>query len=355
MSLKRGKLPSSAIADLFENLSFLIDVGHPLETAVELLADSKGGRGDRSADGISAAATLLLPALRDGGSLGEALASQEERFGSIAGQVEAADEAGKLGEALVRIAEQQRNSAGLRKRVQGALMMPCVLVLMILIVSLFLFVKVLPEMIDNLNFTGDMELPYITQLMMAGSTFVITWWPFLVMGGLLSVGLLVFMINGPLKQVAHRLYTRIPVVGMVVKCHALLAFYNTLSYMIFANQALDKSLGVAALDISNLYIRRMAEAAAGYYSGYSVELGEALSRIEIIPEIERITLTAGYRANEFVPVLDTLAKNKRKELDTTLNAAIEWLTPVTTIITAVMAGLIGLAVYTPILNMGSYI
>lgn len=355
MSLKHGKLPAFAIADLFENLAFLLSVGHPMVTAVEMLSRSKGQKGDRSAEGISKAATLLLPVLKNGESLGVALGEQRERFGSVAGQIDAAEKAGKLTDALNRVARQQRSAADMRKKVRSALMMPIAMLVMIFGVCLYLFIDVLPTMISNIASVGNIELPLLTKIMMAGSDFVVGHWLVLLVGTVGASALIVFLARGPLKRVAHKVYIGTPVLGKVIRCQGLLSFYETLSYMMFAMQPLDKSLAIAAQDISNLHVQKQAERAARYYGGSTVDLGEALAQLTVMPEIERLTLTAGYQANEFIHVLDMLAKNKSKELDTTLNAAIEWLTPVTTIIIAVIAGVVALAVYTPILGMGNMI
>ncbi len=348
-------LSTNAIADFCENMAFLVCVGLPLATAASSLQQLANTTKDKSTKGLSMAASLVLPALQNGESLGTALLLHRDRFGTIGGQVEAAEQAGKLVEALRRIAKEQRSRASLLKRVRSALVQPVVMLILILIISLYLFVAVLPDMMTSLSVMGTVELPTITLVMMGISDFLVRHWAVLLVATVLACLGLRYLMAHPLKRSMHQLYAKLPIVGNVICCHSLLSFYETLSYMIFANQPLDKALLTAAQDVPNLYIQSQTMEAAEFYRGSRAEFQEVLSHIHVIPLLEQITLTTGYQADEFVSVLDSLVVNKRNQFNATLDGAIQWIVPITTIFIAFLAGMVAIAVYTPILNMGTVI
>ncbi len=114
--------------------------------------------------------------VEEGSSLGEALGAHPEAFDPVIRSLVAAGESsGRMDEVLARVAEIARSTLKLRQTVIGALVYPCVLVLIGVTVSLVMLMGVVPRFAGLFESMGA-ALPPSTAVMVAASEHLRAWW-----------------------------------------------------------------------------------------------------------------------------------------------------------------------------------
>jgi type IV pilus assembly protein PilC len=81
------------------------------------------------------------------------------------------EESGKLDEILEELSRYYEKEHKLIKKFTNSMIYPCTVFITIMIVSLFLFIKVIPVFISNLN-SLDADIPFITRLVLGSSNFL---------------------------------------------------------------------------------------------------------------------------------------------------------------------------------------
>src|SRR5438093_1561777 len=83
----------------------------------------------------------------------------------------AGEASGQLDTVLLRLAEYQEASAALKAEIKSAMTYPVVSLVMVLGITLFLLVFIIPKFEDMFN-TMDVELPAVTKALIATSLFL---------------------------------------------------------------------------------------------------------------------------------------------------------------------------------------
>lgn len=351
------KLSAAATAALLTNMSFLISVGlTPLEAA-ENLSKPEVRKSQKKKDKVAAqmakAAESLISKLQSGSSISEAFANHEEIFGSLYRQVEAGERSGNMADALKRIAKQLSEGNKMRGKIQGALVYPVLLIVVALISTIYLFGKLLPTTFQVMQESVSLNLPGSTKAIMNMTTF-------LQHNGLIILAVLtaatvivVYLAKGPQKENAHEIYSKLGIVGRVVCDNSMKTYYDSLNYMLYAGVALDEAMMVAANSVNNLFIRHQLIDAASLYARTGLPLNEVLATVDAITNMELASITAGYRSDHLKDVLVDMAAKRRESLDQRLTIVVSLVEPVAITFAAIIIGIVVLAVYPPLMNVGS--
>jgi general secretion pathway protein F len=147
-----------ALATVFQSLAALVDAGVPLEQALHAT--------ERVASGpLRESLTQVVSRVREGSSLGSALAAEDKVFPGVAiGLVRAGERGVGLGAALGQVAAQLEREAEMAARVRGALAYPALLAavgsLSVAVIVLF----VVPRFVTILSDLGQ-ALPLATRIL----------------------------------------------------------------------------------------------------------------------------------------------------------------------------------------------
>lgn len=349
-------IKKSDIADFMQKLSMLLETGYDACSAVELLAQkNKGKKKDRSADGIRAAATMLLPDLKEGFPLHEAMAAHSRIFGSFVNQVEVGESSGKTSEVLLRISEQIKNASKIMSRLKGAVAYPICTLLFAFAAAFYLFTTVVPDMLSMLSSVGSGEVPASTQLVMN----IGTW--------LKSNGFLLLFIFGGLtlflffygktigKEHVARMATNIPFLGKVIENNAMTMFFKNWQQMIFAGAEMSIALRSAAEAVPNLYLRHKLLDARNDYAENGVHVYEALRAVPSIRELELQTIQVALEGDKLTRVLGVLAEDRETEANRSINAMTAAINPLLLMIVGLIVGVLVMAIYEPIISISASI
>ncbi|QQS19138.1 type II secretion system F family protein [Candidatus Saccharibacteria bacterium] len=87
--------------------------------------------------------------------------------------ISAGESSGTLDQALDRLAIQQEKEADLNSKIRGAMIYPLVVVVVMTVVVGFMVVKVLPQVEVMYQGMKNAKLPFITQMLLGLSHFII--------------------------------------------------------------------------------------------------------------------------------------------------------------------------------------
>src|SRR5688500_9239766 len=214
------------LALLTRQLATLVKAGLPLEEAL-----------------LSASAHTLMPCLKSiilgvrakvlqGHTLASGLDDFPHAFPPVyRATVMAGEQAGQLDSVLERLADYTESRHGLRQKVVQAMVYPILLTVIATFIITIMLIFVVPKVVGVFETTGQ-ELPLMTRVLIAISSFVQNWWFLLVAG----VAAAIFLIQRLLKQEdirrrVHYWLLRAPIFGRVTRGLNTARFTRTLSIL----------------------------------------------------------------------------------------------------------------------------
>lgn len=343
------------LADFFQKMSMLLDTGYDACSAVELLAfkPSDKKRRDHTADGIRRVANLLLPDLKEGFSLHEAMAGHPNQFKEYVNQVEVGESSGKTVEVLLRISEQIKNASKIMSKLRSALAYPVFTLVFTFGAAAYLFTAVVPDMLTMLAGVGATEMPATTQLVMnigealkANGLFVAA----------LLIGLIAFLIVFSKtfgKLTMSRFATRLPFLGRVIQNNSMTLFFKNWQQMILAGAEMSVALKSAADSVPNLFLRRALNECQHQYAENGIPVFEALRPADCIRELELQTIQVAMEGNKLPRTLGILGEDREFEATKSIGAMTAAINPLMMIIVGLVVGVLVLSIYEPIISVSS--
>ncbi len=327
----------------------LIGAGLPLSAALRMVAEQTEDKPTK------AMIEDILAQVEGGKTLHEAFAKYPQVFNKVYLSLIAAGEAsGTLDVSLQRLAEQQEKDAAMISKIRGAMTYPAIVLLVIIVVIVFMMVAVVPQ-VENLYRDLGEELPWMTQILVNASNFVMNfWWLILVIVAFIvwfflqfrktDVGkkwLAVFKLNVPIfKGLFLRLYNA--------------RFARTAQMLLSAGVPMLEAMSISGEAINNIVLEdQIAQAATMVRSGKPLSVA-LKGRDYILPLLPQMAAT-GEQSGKIDEMLGKAAKVYEDELDERIAAISTMIEPILMVLLAlVAAGIVG-AVLFPIYNLVSKI
>lgn len=265
--------------------------------------------------------------------------------------VAAGETSGTLDKALERLADQQEKDAEILAKVRGAMTYPAIVLLVMLGVLGFMLVKVLPQVQEIYKGLPGVKLPFITQLLLSVSHFVIHFWWIVII--LLIIATFVttrWARTGPGKLVIDRLKMRAWPIGPLFMKLYMARFARTGTTLVASGVPLLQMLSITSEAVDNVHISKSIDSAAEKVKG-----GKALSEtlvgdpnfLELVPNMIRI----GEQSGALETMLGKTADYYEKEVDNEIKAISTIIEPVLMVIMGVMALIIVAAILLPIYGL----
>lgn len=348
-SLEFGGPSRRQLAVSTRQLATLIAANVPLVRALELVAAQAGHRG------LGQAFEGVAERVRSGVSFAQALAARPGLFNRLyVNLVQVGEHAGLLAEVLNRLAGHLEQTDALRRRVQGALMYPAIILLVAAGATLVLMLEVIPLFADLFRH-ASVPLPLPTRLVIELSEGVQQYWLWLMM--FVGVGVLLTRMVAAHPRgrlLIDRMQLGLPLVGRLLHASALARFTRSLGTLLCSGVPLTQALEATRETLVNRYLEQTvmaAQAAVGRGEG----LARALSGAPGWPEMVAHLLSVGEETGRLAPVLAHLAEyytNETEHLIQTLTAVLE---PLLIVVVAVLIGGLLVAMYLPIFNLSDVV
>jgi type II secretory pathway component PulF len=352
ISFKIGghKVSAKELENFTRLLSSLLAAGVPLSRALVILHK------EASAPAARAKWKEIHDLVVDGMSLADAMAKSPETFPRVyVAMVEAGEAGGFLDVVLAQIAEFQAREKDLKSKVMTAMLYPCILLVLALVVLTVLLVFFIPKF-QRVFAQIHGSLPIITQLIIGASHLMRSYGIFVAFGlvGLFFL-LRTWFISEKGKRMWEGLVLKSPLVGPLIAQFAMARFCRMLGTLIGAGVPLVHGLNVARRSIGNQILvdavgQSIERVQQGGRLGQSLADCKALfsgSTLEMISVAEE----SGKLDGELVRI----ALVTEGDLDRNLKVAVAFAEPLMLFFIAGFIGIIFIGMLLPVLSMSEYI
>jgi type II secretory pathway component PulF len=344
------KVSAKELENFTRLLSSLLAAGVPLSRALVILQK------EASSPASKVQWKQIHDYVVDGLSLADAMAKSPETFPRVyVAMVEAGEAGGFLDVVLAQIAEFQSREKELRSKVMTAMLYPCILLVLALVVLTVLLVFFIPKF-QRVFASIHGSLPLITQLII-GASHLMRSYGLLVGAGFAGIFFLVraWFASEKGKRTWEGLVLKSPLVGPLIAQFAMARFCRMLGTLIGAGVPLVHGLNVARRSIGNQILvdavsHSIERVQQGGRLGQSLGDCKALfsgSTLEMISVAEE----SGKLDSELVRI----ALVTEGDLDRNLKTAVAFAEPLMLFLIAGFIGIIFIGMLLPVLSMSEYI
>ncbi|MEW6741155.1 MAG: type II secretion system F family protein [Planctomycetota bacterium] len=342
---RAGRPKRDELVVMTRQLSTMISAGLTLLDSLEVLAEQ--------ADSPRFRATLraVTDDIRGGSDLSRALARHPGAFSNIyVNMVRAGEVSGQLDEILERLADYLESSARLRREVKSALTYPVISLLMVVGITIFLMVGIVPQfrpIFDAL----EIEMPGLTLTVLAASDWMTRYW-YVVGAGVVGLFLLfaVFRRTRTGGYLIDATVLRLPVFGTLLQKVALSRFSRTFATLIRSGVPILGALDVVAETGGNQVIRRAVLAARdSVRNGNSIS--GPLSESPVFPPMVTKMIGIGERSGSLEQLLQKVSSFYDEQVSSQVKSLTSMIEPILIGLMGLFVGTIVMAVFLPIFEI----
>ncbi len=327
-------------------LSTLISAGLPLVQSLRSVTNQTTSKP------LKVVINKVISDVEGGATLSTAMAKHPQAFNRVYISLIAAGEAsGTLDKALERLAFQQEKDAELISKVRGAMIYPVIVLLVMTAVLGFMIVSVLPQVQILYEGIPGAQLPLLTRVLLAISTFVIHFWWVVAILLVLAVAFgsrWARTLGG--KQIVDKVKMKAWPIGPLFTKMYMARFARTGGTLVASGVPLIQMLEITANSVNNVHVEASIKRASEKVKG-----GKALSDslqndpnfLELVPNMLRI----GEQSGSLEQMLGKTADYYEKEVDDQVKAISTIIEPVLMVILGVVAFIIVAAVLLPIYGL----
>jgi type II secretory pathway component PulF len=352
ISFKIGsnKVSAKELENFTRLLSSLLAAGVPLSRALVILHK------EATSPAAQAKWKEVHDLVVDGLSLAEAMAKSPETFPRVyVAMVEAGEAGGFLDVVLAQIADFQTREKELKSKVVTAMIYPCILFCLALVVLTILLVFFIPKF-QTMFASVHGSLPLITQIIIGVSHSVRSYGLF-VAAGLVGVILLArtWFLSEKGKRMWEGMVLQSPLVGPLIAQFAMARFCRMLGTLLGAGVPLVQGLTVARRSIGNqILVDAVGQSIERVQQGG--RLGQSLSDCKTlfsgsVLEMISVAEESGRLDAELVRV----ATVTEVDLDRNLKTAVAFAEPLMLFLIAAFIGTIFIGILLPVFSLQDYI
>jgi len=281
----------------------------------------------------------LSDEVEGGTSLSGALSHCPEIFSPFyISMVKSGEASGKLSESLSYLADHLEREYHLYSKMKGAMIYPCLIVFVVLIVLTLMIFFVMPPLTEVLKETGQ-ELPVITKAVMGFTDFLRS------QGWILILGFIVLIIfifryykTKEGKKFFDKFFLRLPLLGPFLKMVYLSRFAENLSTLISGGLPITRSLEITAEIVGNTVYKEII-----FQTRDEVRRGEPISSVlgrfpEAFPPVFTQMTLVGEKTGTLDKTLMNIVTFYQKEVDRAIDNLLSILEPALIIFLGLIVG-----------------
>jgi len=345
----RISLSTSELTQLTRGLASLLEAGLTVEQAFNALIEQAERERVRQ----------VLAALRGeviaGNTIAKALGAFPHVFSDLYRTLVAAGEtSGQLPRVLSKLADYLEDRQQMRSRLALALVYPCIVMGVAIVVVGALLVYVLPQVVGVFQHAHQ-QLPVLTRALIALSVFLqATWVIWIALAIALAVALRAVMRRPATRATVHRLLWRAPAIGRVLRHLDAARLAATLSILVGSRvpilQALEAGTGVMSLVPMR---EALNTAARGVREG--MPLARALGATQAFPPVMVHLISSGETSGRLDEALERAARQQQSDIATRLTVFATLFEPAMILFMGGVVLTIVLAILLPIFQLNSLV
>jgi type IV pilus assembly protein PilC len=326
----------------------LIRAGLPILKALDLLAE-------RLTDPkLRPYINSVREDVKKGALLSDAFRSQEIFPKIYVTSILAGEKSGSLTEVLERYVSYQKLALGVRKKVMVSLMYPCVLIVLVILLMVFLVTYVVPSF-ASLYTSMSAQLPQITLWLIAiGTTarsYILGW-----IGGVaLAAVIFAWWSRGEdAREKLDRVKVKIPVLGDIWIKYQVAQFSRVLSTLLTGGIPLVQGLETSADSLGTPLLRKTL-AKAGRMVREGQALSMSLASTGVFPPLSVDMIEVGESTGALPSMLSSVAEFYEDDVNTKMTAVLSLIEPAIMIFMGIFVAFVLIALYLPIFSLADTI
>jgi type IV pilus assembly protein PilC len=350
-SKKRGKVftiggvSAKQLCTFTRQFSTLQDAGLPVLRSLRILEHQM------KAGVLRNALIDVVEDVESGSTLSEAFAKHPKCFDRLYVNMVKAGEAGGALEAILRrLADFKEKAQSLKRKITGAMIYPCVVILVAVVILCFIMIVIVPKF-EKIFKDFNMTLPSITLFLMATARWFSTYWYLLPLGPLgwfLMIKLI--RLNKSGNYAIDRAYLWIPIIGPLIEKTVVARTTRTLGTLVASGVPILEALAIVRETCTNAVFERM------YQRVYeSIREGDTLSQpmkeSHLVDDMVVNMIDVGEETGDLDSMLYKIADVYDEEVDVMVASLISLLEPMMIVVLGVIIGTIVIALFMPLIKL----
>ena len=344
-SRRRKRIPTQEFVVFNQELAALLKAGLPLLQALDLMLERMANPHFRGV------LTEIRDRVKSGEDLSEAFAAYGELFPRLyPATLKAGERSGELEQVIRRFLRYQKLVLDARRRVVSALVYPAVLVCLSIAMIIVMAVFVVPKFrvfFDNL----DVDLPLITRMVLAVSSFANRNWPILlvlILGTVFSFRSWNRTESGGMTVDRFRL--KLPFLGPVLHRFALAEYCRSLATLLTGGIPLVPAFEIAVTSVGNRWVRsKMEPTIQMVREGKPFHIALESSGVFLDMSIDMIKV--GEATGSLDDMLGAVADFLDEQIETRMQRILSLIEPMMLIFMGIMIAIILVSIYLPMFSV----
>jgi len=341
----RRRISLKDISHLTYQFSVLMEARVPIADGLRSIGEQEPNQR------LRAVITDVAGRIESGETITASLEPHRAVFGDIYVEtLRAAEQSGNMIEVLSHLATMLDQQYEMRKQVKGAMLYPICVISALLIAVIFLVLVVVPKFATMFAARG-VDLPMLTEALLATSLFCKSWW-FLILGGLLG-GLLALRkawATPSWRRRIDRTLHRVPFLRDLLIGTGVSRFAHILGLSLRSGLNLLDAISMAGTASGRPLLVADAERMQKQVN-QGGRLADVLLACEYIPGFARRMMTAGEEAGELPKMCQIVARHYDREVSHLAKNIATIIEPVMIVGLAIVVLIISLAIFLPMWNM----
>ena len=333
------------IANFTRQVATLIGAGVPIVSALDALQDQEENVRFK---GII---KTLIEDVSAGSSYSDSLMKHTTTFSNLyVNMVRAGESAGVLEDVLKRLSEFMEHDESVKKSIKSAMRYPIIVMIALTMAFFFAVTFIIPKFTVMFERSG-VELPFITQMLLALNLIITDYW-YLAATGL---GLTMFLIKRVLGTKQGRLAwdgfkLKLPIFGTLFLKNAISRFTHMLETLNSSGIHIIEALQICSETTGNAAIsREIDQTRAEVEIGSS--LADALEKGTIFPPMTIRMIRTGQDAGSLDDMLQSIFIQYDEEVDYLTKRLSSLVEPLMTVVIGVFILIIALGIFLPMWGM----
>lgn len=343
----RKKISTKNIWFFTRYLSTMLSAGMPILKALEIISQDPDNKAMQSI------VVLIRNDISSGKTLSEAIAKYPAYFNPLyCNLIKAGEKSGTLDKILKSLASYIEKTEMLRKKVKKALVYPCAIVAVALIVGLILLIFVLPQF-ETMFQSYGVQLPLFTRMFIDVSNFTRSYWWLLL---LIIIGLVwgvktLLRNNERFAQLKDIGMLKLYILGPLMQKTIIARFTSTLAITYDAGlPIIDAMQSMINIVGNRVYSRGVKEICDEIIAGNP--LSSAMNHTHLFPNMVIQMVSVGEASGVLPEMLSNIARYYEEEVNSIVDNLSTLLEPMIIVMLGVIIGSFVIAMYLPIFKLG---
>jgi type IV pilus assembly protein PilC len=266
----------------------------------------------------------------------------------------AGEKSGSLTEVLDRYIGYQRIALAVRKKVVASLIYPCVLIVLVILLMVFLVTYVVPTF-ASLYSTMQAKLPPMTSMLIAIGTAARTYIVYVAVG--LIGGIVLFRwwskTEGA-RDTIDRVKLRVPVLNEIWLKYQVAQLSRILGTLLTGGIPLVQAMETAADSLNTPLLRRAVES-AGKTVREGQPLASSLRHSGLFPGLATDMIEVGEQTGALPAMLNSVAEFFEEDVNTKMTATLSLVEPAIMIVMGCFVAFVLISLYLPIFSLADTI